>query len=112
MPSMRFTRRSSPGEKSVSLESRRVRVLGFFSRRCERFCCRRLRRPVPVIFTRFAAPRSVFILGISRLLLPRRATNRLGGRLLLAGLARRLLLVAVSLRTLSRGCLPGSFVGR
>src|ERR1700691_1029058 len=49
----------------ASRPSRRVRVLVFFSNRCERNALRRRSRPVPVTLIRLAAPRSVFILGMS-----------------------------------------------
>src|SRR5262245_35973001 len=50
---------------SAGRPRRRVRLLGFFSSRCDRYCLRRNTRPVPVTLKRFAAPRCVFCFGIS-----------------------------------------------
>src|SRR6476620_6229273 len=60
---------------SASRPRRRVRLLGFFSSRCERYAFRRTTFPVPVTRKRLAAPRWVFIFGI-RLLRCRLAVER------------------------------------
>src|SRR5664280_1499456 len=64
LPSIRLTWRASPGEKSVSRPSRRLRSLDLCSRRWERNALRRRSRPDPVTFTRLRAPLSVFIFGM------------------------------------------------
>src|SRR5438132_2021695 len=68
-PSRRRTWARSPPVTSVSRARRRVRLLGFFSKRWLRNALRRRMRPLPVTLKRLAAPRWVFILGISALLL-------------------------------------------
>src|ERR1019366_6124279 len=64
-PSRRRTSRRSAAATSVSRPKRRGRTLFFFSSRGERLAWRRRSRPVPVTLKRFAAPRSVFIFGMS-----------------------------------------------
>src|ERR1700688_2250405 len=65
---------SIPGEMSVSRPRRRVRTDDLVSIKWPRNALRRRNFPDPVILMRFLAPLSVFILGISILLL------RLSGR--------------------------------
>src|SRR5487761_2699196 len=60
---------SMPGEMSVSRPRRRVRTDDLVSIRCPRNALRRRSFPEPVILMRFLAPLSVFILGMSILLL-------------------------------------------
>ena len=55
----------SPPMTSAPRPRRRVRLLDFFSSRCERNALRRRILPVPVTLKRLAAPRCVFIFGIS-----------------------------------------------
>src|SRR5213078_1415114 len=64
-PSSRFAFFLSAPTTSAGRPRRRVRFDGFFSSRCERYCFRRNTLPVPVTLKRFAAPRWVFIFGMS-----------------------------------------------
>src|SRR3954453_24196452 len=66
-PRRRSTRALSPPTTSAGRPSDRLRRLDFFSRRCDRFCLRRRIFPVPVTLNRLAAPRWVFIFGITLL---------------------------------------------
>src|SRR5256885_16494425 len=63
-PRSRSTCCLSPPNSSEPRPRRRVRLLGFFSRRWARNAFRRRILPVPVTLKRLAAPRWVFILGI------------------------------------------------
>src|SRR4051812_8568291 len=65
-PSRRSTRFLSPPVTSAGRARRRVRLVGFFSRRWARFALRLVILPVPVTLKRLAAPRCVFIFGMSR----------------------------------------------
>src|SRR4029079_5436811 len=62
----RSTRSLSRPWTSAGRPRRRVRLVGFFSSRCARFALRLVILPVPVTLKRLAAPRWVFIFGISR----------------------------------------------
>src|SRR3954464_717554 len=64
-PSRRSTRFLSPPVTSAGRARRRVRLVGFFSSRWARFALRLVILPVPVTLKRLAAPRWVFIFGMS-----------------------------------------------
>src|SRR4029077_10259960 len=66
-PSNRSTRFLSPPVTSAGRARRRVRLVGFFSSRWARNAFRRMIFPVPVTLNRLAAPRWVFIFGITLL---------------------------------------------